>query len=274
MILNIDGFNSTPTEIKKFGAGALVLKNQDTLQKGLLLKTSLTEVFEENIPIIFAQFWFYYEGTNGRFFSINEDKLNLIIEDGILRVTVGEQNRNVCPLTPNEWHRVFVKSGTGINAFWNIEVDGHKMLEVTESFEPNYFVVFRSEGDLKTYFDDFVLSDSFVHKTEINDVYVSKKLNRFWNKKITNSNNALVCFSPQNKNVDAYKIKIYADCEGHASYSLQTRHGGRLSHQTAFSQDTIEKIILPQKNIQFCVYGNAEENGQITLQEIQVQSIG
>ena len=33
MILNIDGFNSTPTDIKKFGAGALMLKNQETLLK-------------------------------------------------------------------------------------------------------------------------------------------------------------------------------------------------------------------------------------------------
>ena len=81
MILNIDGFNSTPTDIKKFGAGALMLKNQETLQKGFLIKTLLTETFEESVPVIFTDFWFYYEGTNGRFFSVNEDKLNLFIDD-------------------------------------------------------------------------------------------------------------------------------------------------------------------------------------------------
>ena len=157
MILNIDGFNSTPTDIKKFGAGALMLKNQETLQKGFLIKTLLTETFEESVPVIFTDFWFYYEGTNGRFFSVNEDKLNLFIDDGILRVSIGGQNRNVCPLVPNEWHHIFLKTATGINAFWSIEVDSNKMLEVTESFESNYFVMFRAEGDLKTYFDNFIL---------------------------------------------------------------------------------------------------------------------
>lgn len=272
MILNIDAFDSVETEIKKFGTGALILNNQDFLTKGFLLKTSLNESFDEGLPVLFASFWFYYQGDSGKFFSVNENKLNLFLENHVLRVQVSDQIRNVAELEPNNWHLISVKIGTGLNAFWSVSVGDKQITEVVENLDLNYFVTLRAGGNLTTCFDNLIISDFSAKNKQIANVKTNLKLNRFWNKNYTNSQKALMIYVPTSKNekADCFKIKASCVCENDADFNLQIRSGSRLVSQTAFSKNMIERIVTPQKNIEFCIQGRAN-NGSVSLSDFQVQ---
>lgn len=273
MILNIDGFDNTPTDIKKNSIGALYLCDSE-LRKGFLTKTTLQESFSEGFSIIYIKFWFYYVEGSGKFFSVNENKFNLFLDSGMLQVRVADQIRNVVDLEPNKWHLISVKVSTGQHAFWAVEANGAKILEVSEIFELNYFVTMKAEG-LVAYFDDLIISDNAINEeNQVWPINKNIKLKQFWNNDLTTKNKkAILIYNIERTgNVKVYKVFIKCECKNNSKFNLQIRNSSRLDYQTANSNSVIEKLIIPQNNIEFAIKGEANE-GEIILKDFQIQAL-
>ena len=267
MILNINGFENgqrCQSKTKQNSEGALKLTSAEFEKIGFIVDTSLVETFVSGVPMAYIKFWFYYEkDNNGKFFSINDNKLNLFIDEGSLQVQANDIIRNITYLEPNTWHLLSVKISSGINAFWKVETNNAMSTEVFEQLDLNYFVMFYGGDKSANYFDNLIISDSISDGNQIWPIKTNIKLNHI------SKQSVLIYNLEKTGNVKAYKVIAECECEENSKFNLQIRQGSRLQAQTAYTNKKIEKLIEPKKNIEIAI----GSKGSIDVKKFEVYAL-